>query len=80
VPESSSSLLLRFAHHLVFPKTREQEFVDRIRGLSYEEISKNGGGILNSAHHLQEMSEDELYTRALERIEDIIATDRRCRN
>jgi imidazolonepropionase len=60
--------------HLVFPKTREQEFVDRIRGLSYEEISKNGGGILNSAHHLQEMSEDELYTRALERIEDIIAT------
>lgn len=55
--------------HLVFAKTREEEFVDRINGLSYEEIGKKGGGILNSAQKLAEMSEDELVTEALKRLE-----------
>ncbi len=55
--------------HLVFAKTREDEFVDRINGLSYEEIGKKGGGILNSARKLAEMSEDELVTEALKRLE-----------
>jgi imidazolonepropionase len=55
--------------HLVFAKTREEEFVDRINGLSYEEIGKKGGGILNSARKLAEMTEDELVTEALKRLE-----------
>ncbi|MFA5330169.1 MAG: imidazolonepropionase [Prolixibacteraceae bacterium] len=57
--------------HLVFAATREQEFVDRIKGLTYEEIAKNGGGILNSAKRLQEMPEDELYNQAMQRLEEI---------
>lgn len=59
--------------HLVFAATRELEFVDRIKGLTYEEIAKNGGGILNSAKHLHEMSEDELYFHAMMRLEEIAA-------
>lgn len=55
--------------HLVFAKSREDEFVDRIHGLSYEEIAQRGGGILNSARRLQEMSEDELFEQAMQRIE-----------
>ncbi len=55
--------------HLVFAKTREEEFVDRINGLSYEEIGKKGGGILNSAQKLALMSEDELLEQALKRLE-----------
>jgi len=55
--------------HLVFAKSREGEFVDRINGLTYEEIGQKGGGILNSARKLAEMSEDELFDNALERIE-----------
>ena len=58
--------------HLVFAATREQEFVDRIKGLTYEEIARNGGGILNSAHLLQEMSEDDLYSQAVERLDEIM--------
>lgn len=58
--------------HLVFAATREQEFVDRIKGLTYEEIATNGGGILNSARHLQEMSEDDLYVQAMERLNEIM--------
>jgi imidazolonepropionase len=54
--------------HIVFAKTREEEFADRINGLSYEEIALRGGGILNSARRLQEMSEDELFEQAMERI------------
>lgn len=54
--------------HTVFAKTREEEFVDRINGLTYEEIALKGGGILNSARKLQEMSEDELFENALKRI------------
>jgi imidazolonepropionase len=45
--------------------------VDRIRGLTYEEIAKRGGGILNSAAKLQSMSEDELFDRALVRLHEV---------
>lgn len=55
--------------HTVFAKSREEEFVDRINGLSYEEIALKGGGILNSAAKLVEMTEDELFEQAMERIE-----------
>ena len=57
--------------HIVFARTREEEFVDRINGLSYEEIALKGGGILNSARRLQEMTEDELYDFAMDRIERV---------
>jgi len=60
--------------HTVFAKTREEEFVDRIHGLSYEEIAAKGGGILNSARKLSELSEDELFDSAKKRIERIIQT------
>lgn len=59
--------------HTVFAKTREDEFVDRIKGLSYEEIALNGGGILNSAVRLQQMDEDQLFFLAILRIEKMIA-------
>ena len=55
--------------HLVFAKTREDEFVDRIKGLSYEEIGKKGGGILNSARKLADMPEEQLVQDALKRLE-----------
>ena len=58
--------------HSVFAKTREEEFVDRIHGLSYEEIAAKGGGILNSARKLAALSEDELYEAAKIRVEKII--------
>lgn len=58
--------------HIVFAGTRETEFVDRINGLSYEEIAKRGGGILNSAKKLAQTSEEELFTSALSRINDVI--------
>lgn len=58
--------------HIVFPGTREREFVQRLNGSSYEEIARNGGGILNSAKQLHEATEDELYEKALERIIEII--------
>jgi imidazolonepropionase len=60
--------------HTVFAKTREEEFVYRIHGLSYEEIAAKGGGILNSARKLSELSEDELFVAAKKRIERIIQT------
>ena len=59
--------------HTVFAKMREEEFVDRINGLSYEEIAVKGGGILNSARALQGMSEDDLFEQAKIRVEKIIA-------
>ena len=59
--------------HTVFAKTREEEFVDRIRGLSYEEIALKGGGILNSAEKLSHSSEEELYDQAKIRLEKMIA-------
>ena len=55
--------------HTVFAQAREEEFVDRINGLTYEDIALKGGGILNSARRLQEMSEDELFSNAKKRIE-----------
>jgi imidazolonepropionase len=58
--------------HLVYAGSREQEFADRIRGLSYEEIARRGGGILNSAKKLHETSEDELYNQSIVRINEII--------
>lgn len=58
--------------HAVFAATREEEFEDRIKGLTYEEIALKGGGILNSARKLQSMSEDELFEQALERIHNLI--------
>ena len=54
--------------HAVFAATREEEFEDRIKGLSYEEIALKGGGILNSARKLQAMSEEQLFEEAKERI------------
>lgn len=58
--------------HLVYADSREGEFVDKIRGLSYAEIARRGGGILNSADRLHEHSEDELYRQAMRRIDEII--------
>ncbi|KAF0239475.1 MAG: hypothetical protein FD181_63 [Prolixibacteraceae bacterium] len=60
--------------HLVYPGPRENEFVGRIKGLSYEEIARNGGGILNSAKRLHEASEDDLYNSAMARIFEVIKT------
>ncbi len=58
--------------HIVYAGNREQEFVDRINGLSYEEIAERGGGILNSAEKLQNTSEDELYNQSIERIKSVM--------
>jgi imidazolonepropionase len=58
--------------HLVYAGSREQEFVDRINGLTYEEITERGGGIHNSAKRLQNASEEELYESAMIRLEEII--------
>ena len=58
--------------HLVYAGSREQEFTDRIKGLSYEEIAQRGGGILNSSKKLQETSEEELLQQALPRLHEII--------
>ena len=58
--------------HLVFAASREEEFVYKIKGMSYEEIAAKGGGILNSAKKLQNTSEDELFERSLKRAHEII--------
>jgi len=58
--------------HLVYAGSREQEFADRIRGLSYEEIARRGGGILNSAKKLHETTEDDLYEQSIVRIKEIM--------
>ena len=59
--------------HIVYAGSREQEFLDKINGLTYEEIAKRGGGILNSADRLHNTSEEELYRQAMERIGEIVA-------
>lgn len=59
--------------HIVFAGTREQEFLDKVKGLSYAEIAAHGGGILNSADLLHNTSEDELYRQAMERVNEMIA-------
>ena len=58
--------------HIVYAGSREGEFVDKIRGLSYAEIARRGGGILNSADRLHDLSEDELYEQAMRRVREIV--------
>ncbi|HLV15483.1 MAG TPA: imidazolonepropionase [Xanthomarina sp.] len=58
--------------HIVYAGNREQEFVDRINGLSYEDIANRGGGILNSAEKLQNTSEEDLYQQSAQRLKNII--------
>jgi len=58
--------------HIVYSGNRESEFVDRINGLSYEDIAKKGGGILNSAKKLRDTSEDDLFEQSLGRFKEII--------
>ena len=60
--------------HIVFAGSRESEFVDRVHGLTYEEIANRGGGILNSAKRLQNTSEEELFDGALSRIHEMMMT------
>lgn len=60
--------------HLVFPQSRAKEYVMRIKGLSYEEIARQGGGILNTANRLRAMSEEELLTGAVQRCWEILRT------
>ena len=57
--------------HLVFPSSREDEFVDKIKGLSYAEIAAKGGGILNSARKLAVISEGELFVAAWKRLQEL---------
>lgn len=59
--------------HLVYAGSRETEFVDRIKGLSYQQIAEKGGGILNSALKLNATSESELYQQSAARLEEIIS-------
>ena len=58
--------------HIVYAGNREEEFIDRINGLSYKQIANRGGGILNSAKKLQETSEEELYQQSKLRLEEVI--------
>ncbi|SRX55233.1 imidazolonepropionase [Aequorivita sp. CIP111184] len=58
--------------HLVYAGNREQEFVDRINGLTYQEIAEKGGGIVNSAKKLQETSEEDLYHQSAARLEEVM--------
>lgn len=64
--------------HIVYAGSREGEFVDKIMGLSYAEIAKRGGGILNSADLLHTLSEDELYRQAMNRAEEIMRKGTGC--
>ena len=64
--------------HLVYAGSREEEFVDKILGLSYAEIARRGGGILNSADRLHEMSEEELYEGAMSRLSEMTAHGTGC--
>jgi imidazolonepropionase len=59
--------------HIVYAGSREAEFRDKIKGLSYEEIARRGGGILNSAGKLHETSEEELFAQSMVRIREIMA-------
>lgn len=60
--------------HIVFAASREEEFEMKIKGATYEEIAARGGGILNSARRLQQMSEDELFERSMPRIREVMQT------
>ncbi|MCK4922742.1 MAG: imidazolonepropionase [Bacteroidales bacterium] len=59
--------------HLVYAGSREVEYIDKVKGLSYEEIAKRGGGILNSAKHLHHTSEEELYAQSVPKILEIMS-------
>ena len=59
--------------HIVYAGSREREFVDKINGLSYAEIARRGGGILNSADRLHELPEQQLYEQAMERVREVIS-------
>jgi imidazolonepropionase len=59
--------------HIVFPATREMEFIDKVKGLSYEEIAKRGGGILNTANKMALVPEEELLESAIKRVEEMIS-------
>ncbi len=59
--------------HLVYAGSREIEYIDKIRGISYEEIARRGGGILNSVQRLHETSEDDLFSQSMKRVEEIIS-------
>ena len=59
--------------HIVYAGSREGEFLDKINGLTYEEIAARGGGILNSADRLHETSEDDLFAQAMERVDEMTA-------
>lgn len=58
--------------HLVFAKSREQEFVGKIKGMTYAEIAEAGGGILNSARHIEDADENELYEQSFKRLNELI--------
>ena len=58
--------------HIVYTGNRENEFVDRINGLTYEEIAQKGGGILNSAKQLEKVDEDQLYAESKARLEEVM--------
>lgn len=58
--------------HLVFAGSREDEFIDKLKGVSYVEIAAKGGGILNSAKKIEEISEDELFVQSLKRLQEVI--------
>jgi len=58
--------------HIVFPATREEEFIDKIKGLTYEEIAKRGGGILNSAKRMETCSEEDLFQAAMLRLDEMV--------
>lgn len=64
--------------HIVFAGSREREFVDKINGLSYEEIARRGGGILNSADLLHHTSEGELFRQAMRRLDEVIRKGTGC--
>ena len=64
--------------HIVSAGSRENEFVDKINGLSYAEIAKRGGGILNSADKLHEMSEDELFDQSMKRVREVMLKGTGC--
>lgn len=59
--------------HLVFPASREIEYIDKIRGISYEEIARRGGGILNSARKIHKATEKQLYQQSMDRLGEIIS-------
>lgn len=58
--------------HIIYARSREEEFIDKINGLSYEEIARRGGGILNSAKRLHDCSEDDLFAMAQNRLDAIV--------